>query len=112
MPAVRSSPIVAPFADRLLASEVPALGRHQRAEVVAFVARRVDGLPGYIRFGVTIIGGSYRVLIALPGGWRIARALAARPLPLLGEYPRLVRSLGYAYIWERWPQTPTGTSTR
>lgn len=31
------------------------------------------------------------------------------PLPLVAEYPRLVRSLSFAYIWEHWPHTsPTG----
>ncbi|MCU1502821.1 MAG: hypothetical protein JWM12_2175 [Ilumatobacteraceae bacterium] len=108
MPAVRSSHLVAPFADRLLAADVPALGVVQRAEVVAFVGRRVDGLPGFIRLGVTGVAAVFRVLLPLPGGWRIVSALSRRPLPLLGEYPRLVRSLAYAYIWERWPQTPTG----
>jgi hypothetical protein len=112
MPTVRCSSLVAPFAERLLAADVPALAADRRAEVVAFVGRRVDALPGFIRFGVTSIGAFYRVLLALPGGWRVARALAARPLPLLGEYPRLVRSLGYAYIWERWPQTPTGADSQ
>ncbi len=112
MPAVRSSPLVAPFADRLLAADVPALGMHERAEVVAFIGRRVDGLPGFIRLGVTLIGAIYRVLLLVPGGRRIVDALSDRPLPLLGEYPRLVRSLGYAYIWERWPQTPTGPVLR
>ncbi|MEO5899498.1 MAG: hypothetical protein ABIR68_05115 [Ilumatobacteraceae bacterium] len=111
MPTVRSSSLVAPFAERLLAADVPGLAADERAEVVAFVGRRVDSLPGFIRFGVTAIGGFYATLLLLPGGWRLAQALAARPLPLLGEYPRLVRSLGYAYIWERWPQTPTGAVT-
>jgi hypothetical protein len=31
------------------------------------------------------------------------------PLPFVGEYPRLMRSLGFAYVWEHWPTTtPTG----
>ena len=77
---------------------------------MAFVGRRVDELPGTIRAGVTVIGALYRVLLAVPGGWRVAQAIAARPLPVLSEYTRLVRSLGYAYIWERWPDTPTGAA--
>jgi hypothetical protein len=112
MPAVRSSPLVAPFADRLLAADVPALGISERAEAVAFVGRRVDGLPGFIRLGVTVIGAVYRVLLVVPGGARLVDALTDRPLPVLGEYPRLVRSLGYAYIWERWPSTPTRPARR
>ena len=31
--------------------------------------------------------------------------LARRPLPVAGEYVRLMRSLTYAYIWETWPDT-------
>ena len=74
--------------------------------MVAFVGRRVDVLPSVIRIGVTGIAGLYRTLLAVPGGWRLAARLVEQPLPLLGEYPRLVRSLAYAYIWERWPETP------
>ena len=38
--------------------------------------------------------------------------MTAKPLPLLAEYPRLVRSLGYAFIWETWPDTPTRPARR
>ena len=103
---MRTSPLVEPFADRLIAADVPALDAVRRGEVVAFVGRRVDVLPSVIRIGVTGIAGLYRALLAVPGGWRLASRLVERPLPLLGEYPRLVRSLAYAYIWERWPETP------
>ena len=38
--------------------------------------------------------------------------VAAKPLPLLAEYPRLIRSLAYAFVWETWPDTTsTGAST-
>jgi hypothetical protein len=102
---MRTSPLVEPFADRLLAADVPALDAARRGEVVAFVGRRVDLLPSVIRLGVTLIATLFRTLLVLPGGWRLARRLVDRPLPLVGEYPRLVRSLAYAYIWERWPET-------
>ena len=103
---MRTSPLVEPFADRLLAADVPALPAQRRDEVVAFIGRRVDVLPGFIRLGVTVIAALYRPLVAVPGGWWVVGRIVDRPLPLLGEYPRLVRSLGYAYIWERWPDTP------
>ncbi|MFT3854214.1 MAG: hypothetical protein QM733_15955 [Ilumatobacteraceae bacterium] len=103
---MRTSPLVEPFADRLLAADVPALPADRRREVVAFVGRRVDVLPSVIRLGVTVIAALYRIVLVLPGGWWLARRVVERPLPILGEYPRLVRSLGYAYIWERWPDTP------
>lgn len=101
--------IVGPFAELLLASDLPLLPVERRAEVVRFVQRRAAAVPSFTRFGVTVIGLVYRVLIEAPGGRAVARFLMARPIPVLGEYPRLIRSLGYAYIWERWPDTlPTG----
>jgi hypothetical protein len=101
--------IVGPFADLLLTADLPLLPADRRVQVVRFVQRRSRSMPSFTRFGVTVIGLFYRVLIAIPGGRPAARLLMSKPLPLLGEYPRLVRSLGYAYIWERWPDTlPTG----
>ena len=101
--------IVGPFADLLLTTDLPQLPADRRAQVVQFVQRRTQSVPSFTRFGVTVISLFYRVLITLPGGRQAARFLMSQPLPLLGEYPRLVRSLGYAYIWERWPDTlPSG----
>jgi len=81
---MRTSPLVEPFADRLIAADVPALDAARRGEVVAFVGRRVDVLPSVIRIGVTGIAGLYRTLLAVPGGWQLASRLVERPLPLLG----------------------------
>jgi hypothetical protein len=101
--------IVGPFAELLLASDLPQLSPQRRAEVVRFVQRRAVSVPSFTRFGVTMIGLFYRAVIATPGGRPVARFLMSRSLPVLGEYPRLIRSLGYAYIWEHWPDTaPTG----
>ncbi len=41
----------------------------------------------------------------LIGHDRVRRIVLRLPVPLLAEFPRLVRSLGYAYIWETWPDT-------
>jgi hypothetical protein len=77
--------------------------------VVQFIERRMATVPSFTRFGIMVIGLLYRALLAVAVGRAVVRFLVARPLPLLGEYPRLVRSLGYAYIWERWPDTlPSG----
>jgi hypothetical protein len=77
---------------------------------VAFTARRVDGLPSVMHLGVLIIAAVVRGLLALPGSSMLVSFLARTALPLLGEYVRLVRSLGYAYIWETWPDTlPDGS---
>ena len=102
--------IVGPFADLLLAGDLPMLPGERRVEVVRFVEQRVAVVPSLTRFGIAAIGLLFRGLIAVPGGRRAARRVAARSLPLLGEYPRLIRSLGYAYIWEHWPDThPDGS---
>lgn len=109
MTTVHALPIVGPFADRLLAADLPDLPEERRQEVVEFIARRVDIMPSFTRFGVLAIGTVFRALMAVPGGWNICRMLMALPLPFVGEYPRLSRSLGVAYIWEHWPRTsPTG----
>jgi hypothetical protein len=101
--------IVGPFAELLLTADLPHLPSDRRAEVVQFVQRRAEAVPSFTRFGVTVMGLLYRALIVVPGGRPVVRLLMSRPLPILGEYPRLIRSLGYAYIWERWPDTlPTG----
>jgi hypothetical protein len=40
---------------------------------------------------------------------RTTRFLRGSRLPLLGELPRMVRSLAFAFIWETWPDTsPSG----
>lgn len=97
--------IVAPFADLLLAADLPALPSDRRGETVRFVTRRADAVPSFTRFGLAIIAVGFRGLMMLPGGRATARLLASRSLPLLGEYPRLVRSLAFAFVWERWPDT-------
>ena len=75
-------------------------------------------LPSITRFGVLVIAGFVHAVGTLIGHDRIRRLVLRLPLPLLAEYPRLVRSLGFAYIWETWPDTdvdggdPTGASVR
>jgi hypothetical protein len=111
MRTVPSAPLVGPFADRLLALDLPALPEDRRRQVVAFTTRRVDGMPSITRIGVLLIAAMLRVVLLLPGSTSVVRAFARTPLPLLGEYVRLVRSLGYAYVWETWPDTlPNGAA--
>lgn len=101
--------IVGPFAELLLAADLPQLSPQRRTEVVQFIQRRACAMPSFTRFGVAMIGLFYRGLIGTPGGRPVARFLMSRSLPVLGEYPRLIRSLGYAFVWEHWPDTtPTG----
>lgn len=109
MPQVSALSVVSPLADRLLESDLPDLPSESRQSVLAFVCHRVDTLPSFTRFGVLAIGTVFHLLLKLPGGWAICRALMALPLPFVAEYPRLIRSLGFAYVWEHWPDTsPTG----
>jgi hypothetical protein len=105
MRSVPSAPLVGPFADRLLALDFPGLEPSRRSEAVDFAVRRVDGLPSIMRFGVLVIGAAVHGLLRLPGTSRTLGFLARTSLPLLGEYVRLVRSLGYAYVFETWPTT-------
>ena len=101
--------IIGPVADLLLMADLPRLPAERRAEVVAFVQRRANGVPSFTRFGISVIALFYRLVIAAPRGDAVARFLMSKPLPVLGEYPRLIRSLGFTYVWERWPDTlPTG----
>ncbi len=111
MRSVPSAPLVGPFADRLLALDFPALEPARREQAIAFAIRRVDGLPSVMNVGVVLIAMLFRIVLALPGNDAMLRFFARTPLPLLGEYVRLVRSLGYAYIFETWPDTrPDGSS--
>jgi len=108
---VPALPVVGSFAERLLASDLPDLPPLARREAVAFIARRVEGLPSFTRFGVLSLGYLFRTLLAVPGGWSVARVIMKLPLPLVSEYPRLMRSLAFAYVWERWPTTtPSGAA--
>ncbi len=97
------------MAEHVLHQEFPRLPDDRRVAVVAFVNHRVDTLPSVTRLGVLVVAACSRALLALPGD--AALRIAAR-LPVLGEYPRLLRSLASAYIWETWPDTATDGSAR
>ncbi|MGD9703132.1 MAG: hypothetical protein AB7Q42_15790 [Acidimicrobiia bacterium] len=101
---------VRPFADWLLARDLPGLDDDRRRATVAFVLKRIDGLPDPMAIGVLVVAMIARGLLAVPGGRAVLGLLVRRPLPLAGEYVRLVRSLGYAYIWDAWPDArPDGS---
>lgn len=108
---VPTASLVGPFAERLLVEDLPDLASDRRAAAVAFVVHRVERLPDFTRLGVVVIAAAVRLVMTLPSGWAIARRLTSLPLPLVGEYPRLVRSLAWAFVWEHWPSTgPTGAA--
>ncbi len=103
------TPPVRRFADVLLASDLPGLPDDRRARTIEFVEQRVSTLPSFTRFGVVVISFGVDLIGRIFGLDRAVLLVTAKPLPLLAEYPRLVRSLGYAFIWETWPDTrPAG----
>lgn len=103
---MRSVPtVVAPVAHELIEVDLPHLAPARRGLVVDFVCRRIEGLPDPTRFAVLMVAAGYRGLLAAPGGTTLVRTVAARSLPLVGEYPRLIRSLATAHVWETWPDT-------
>jgi hypothetical protein len=100
---------VAEFADHLVVHDLPGLPDERRAETVAFASRRIAHLPSPMKVGVTAVATVVAVLGRVVGGGRLAAFLARHPLPLFGEYVRLVRSLTFAYVWDTWPATdPSG----
>jgi hypothetical protein len=93
------------FADRLLARDLPLLVAPRRDDTVRFIQERVDDMPSFTRFGVLVISHLVDVTGRLIGENRTMELIIGLPLPLLSEYPRLVRSLGFTFIWETWPDT-------
>lgn len=105
MPTGSAHRLVTPYADALLARDLPALDPTRRADTVAFVATTVSTLPTPTLLGVTVIAWVFDLLLRL-GSRRSFISLSTKvPLPFVSEYPRLIRSLAFAYVWERWPDT-------
>lgn len=99
----------ATFADHLLGRELPDLAPDRRDAAVAFVCRRVGALPSPLLAGVALLTAAVGIGQRLVGVDRITTFLQATRLPFVGEMARLVRSLGFTFVWETWPDTsPTG----
>lgn len=97
------------FADDLLGLELPELPSERRAETVAFACRRAREVPTPLRVGVVVLSGAAALGRRLVGPARMTSFLRSTPLPFVGELARMVRSIGFAYVWETWPSTsPTG----
>ncbi len=96
---------VSSFAADLLGDDLPGLPPDHLAAAVAFVEERVSVLPSVTRLGVLVIASTVGAASRLAGARRVRRVVTSLPLPLLSEYPRLVRSLGYAFVWETWPDS-------
>ena len=67
MPGLLSpTPHVRPFADWLLARDLPGLGADRRRATVGFVLRRMDDLPEPMQLGVLLIALAARLLLSVP----------------------------------------------
>ncbi len=97
------------FAERLLAAELPDLPISSREDTVAFVCRRVREIPTPLRLGVVVLAVGSGVAQRTLGLDRTTTFLRGTRLPFVAELARMVRSLGFAFVWETWPLTsPTG----
>jgi hypothetical protein len=112
MPTSRVNRLVEEFGERLLTVDLPALPAERRAAAAAFAGQRAAMLPSPMLLGVTVVGSGVSVAGRLLGRGRVARVLARCPLPVVGDYPRLVRALTYAYVWETWPSTAADGAPR
>ena len=99
------------FADDLLTVELPDLDDDRRAETVGFVCRRAAQVPTPLRLGIIALAVVTGVAQRVAGASRTVAFLRGTSLPLVGELSRLVRSLGFAYIWETWPSTTESGAT-
>jgi len=105
--------LVSRFGDGLLAADLPRLPPERRAAAIGFVGRRVAGLPSPMLLGVSAVATAIGALAGLVGTARVVAVARRWPLPVVADYVRLVRSLGYAYVWEHWPDTgPDGAPGR
>lgn len=105
-------------ADDLLARELPDLPDERRTRTVEFACRRAREVPTPLRLGVLTLSVGAAVLRRTIGPDRTTSFLQGTTLPFVAELARMVRSLGFAFVWETWPDTtptgapaPAGTST-
>ena len=86
-------------------TELPDLAGDRRAETVAFVCRRAAQTPTPLRLGVIALSLGAGASQRLFGTPRTVSFFRGTSLPFVGELARLVRSLGFTYVWETWPAT-------
>ncbi len=93
------------FADALLLAELPGLSEPDRAQTVQFVCHRATQLPSPLRLGVIGLSILLASLHRLVDPRRVDDFFRSTTLPLIGELARMVRSLGFAFVWETWPDS-------
>jgi len=90
-------------------------------EAGRYVEESVQGMPDTLRLGVRTAAGVCGVLLVALGGGRLRRLpdarrraavsrLAGLPLPVVGEYVRMVRGLGLVSVYEGRSSTDAATS--
>jgi len=100
------------FADQLLELELPDLPADRRSDTVAFVCRRAQQVPSPLRLGILGLSVATGVGQRAVGDDRTVRFLRRTRLPFVAELARMVRSLGFAFVWETWPSTtPLGAES-
>lgn len=98
------------FADSLIARDLPDLPDERRRETVVFVCGRAREVPTPLRLGVMALSAGAATGQRYAGVDRTTEFLRATRLPLVSELARMVRSLGFTFVWETWPtSSPTGS---
>ncbi len=105
MPSRSQASRVGPYADALLARDLPALDPERRSEAVEFVAIRIADLPTPMNLAVRILAVVFNLGLSLGSRRTYISVSSSLPIPFVSEYPRLIRSLAFAYVWEKWPDT-------
>lgn len=93
------------FADQLLERELPDLPSDRRFDTVAFICRRAQQVPTPLRVGIVGLSLGTGIGQRLVGDDAMVRFLRSTRLPFVAELARMVRSLGFAFVWETWPDT-------
>lgn len=97
------------FSRRVLSVELPELPDDRLDVTVGFVCRRAAQTPGPLRVGLIMLAQLVGLAERAADPDRVTEYLRVTALPLVGELARMVRSLGFTYVWETWPSTrPTG----
>ena len=101
----------------MVSVDVPSVGPAEAEVAGRYVEESVNGMPDTLRFGVRTAAALSGGLLAVLGRGRFSRlsdarrraavsGLARLPLPVVGEYVRLVRGLGLVSVYEG-RSTPT-----
>ena len=117
-PETKNASVPALVASSLLRHDLPDVSPQECDAAAHYIDDSVAGMPDVTRFGVRIAGGAaYAALCVFArGSYRrspeqqraeLAARLVGVPLPVLGEFGRLVRGLGLVAVHEHRGTGPT-----